>query len=386
MVSGSPIGKTTKGRSATLIVAASNASARSKRGADYVCDGTDDHVQIQAAIDAVNTLGGGMVYLTEGTFVVGHAANEYSTWYHSIKMKSNVTLMGYGATIQIQATPAHDFMLIYGPTATDANVIGVTLDGLSSNKGQAATFFNGAFRRARIQNCHIKNFYNYGIWWDNSGVSDGMILNNFLENVRAKSISIHNAPKKCVISGNLIVDTNATNQGILLDTASEVTVTGNVVNTTGVGLYMYDSVLDCVFTGNQFTGTADSVAIVHDGAKPDCTGNLFVGNQLKGPLYAQCSANVFRANNITGAVTNTTNIFKDNIGYITENKGTATVAAEGTYVDVAHGLSITPLAQDIVPIPTNAVAAAADWHLSDVGATTFRINAPAGATFAWQIN
>ena len=39
-------------RTATKVVAASDADAHSKGLADYVCDGTADDVQIQAAIDA----------------------------------------------------------------------------------------------------------------------------------------------------------------------------------------------------------------------------------------------------------------------------------------------------------------------------------------------
>ena len=55
------------GRSATFIVAASDASAISISQADYVCDGTDDHVQILAALAAL-TASGGVVQLTEGNF------------------------------------------------------------------------------------------------------------------------------------------------------------------------------------------------------------------------------------------------------------------------------------------------------------------------------
>lgn len=40
-------------RTSTVVVAASDASAFSKLFADYVCDGTADDVQIQAAIDAL---------------------------------------------------------------------------------------------------------------------------------------------------------------------------------------------------------------------------------------------------------------------------------------------------------------------------------------------
>ena len=38
----------------TLTVAANDASDASKGRADYVCDGTADDVQIQAALDALN--------------------------------------------------------------------------------------------------------------------------------------------------------------------------------------------------------------------------------------------------------------------------------------------------------------------------------------------
>jgi len=64
-------------RAATFVVAASDAAADSKQFADYVCDGTADDVQIQAAIDALAAVagadvskpsGGGKVVLSEGTF------------------------------------------------------------------------------------------------------------------------------------------------------------------------------------------------------------------------------------------------------------------------------------------------------------------------------
>lgn len=52
--------------------------------ADYVCDGTADNVQIQAAIDAANTAGGGEVVLLQGQFNLTS----------SILMKSAVNLRG----------------------------------------------------------------------------------------------------------------------------------------------------------------------------------------------------------------------------------------------------------------------------------------------------
>ncbi len=54
-------------RSATLVVAASDSSEKSKAQADYVCDGTADNVEIQAALDALPATGGEIHFL-DGTF------------------------------------------------------------------------------------------------------------------------------------------------------------------------------------------------------------------------------------------------------------------------------------------------------------------------------
>ena len=55
------------GRGATLVVAANDSSTLSKQQADYVCDGTADNVEIQAAIDALPAVDGEIV-LFEGTY------------------------------------------------------------------------------------------------------------------------------------------------------------------------------------------------------------------------------------------------------------------------------------------------------------------------------
>jgi len=61
-------------RTATLVVAANDSSALSKAQADYVCDGTADDVEIQAALDALPTVGGTVVLL-EGTFNISAIVN-----------------------------------------------------------------------------------------------------------------------------------------------------------------------------------------------------------------------------------------------------------------------------------------------------------------------
>lgn len=50
------------------LVAASNAPDSVKAAAQYVCDGTNDQVEVQAAIDAAKISGGGIVQLSRGAF------------------------------------------------------------------------------------------------------------------------------------------------------------------------------------------------------------------------------------------------------------------------------------------------------------------------------
>ena len=67
------------------IVAASDSSAADKASADYVCDGVNDHVEIQAALNALPS-SGGVVLLTSGTYNCAGI----------IAPKAGSTLMGEG--------------------------------------------------------------------------------------------------------------------------------------------------------------------------------------------------------------------------------------------------------------------------------------------------
>jgi hypothetical protein len=59
-------------RTATYVVAASDAPAHVKRQADYVCDGTDDAIVIQAAIDSMSS---GTVHFSPGTYTISTQIN-----------------------------------------------------------------------------------------------------------------------------------------------------------------------------------------------------------------------------------------------------------------------------------------------------------------------
>lgn len=114
-----------------LVVAAADSPAIMQEAADYVCDGTADEVQIQAAIDALPTTGnvtvkvtgeaneniqGGTVYLCPGSYQI---ADEID-----LSGKSNITLQGSGPGT-----------VIYN-TATDASPAIYTLNADGSPKNR----------------------------------------------------------------------------------------------------------------------------------------------------------------------------------------------------------------------------------------------------------
>lgn len=85
-----------------LLVAASDAPQVWKDNADYQCDGTNDEVQIQAAIDALDATYGGKVILSPGTFTVAKAGTTNGSSYtmgYCVLIDENdaaVTLEGQG--------------------------------------------------------------------------------------------------------------------------------------------------------------------------------------------------------------------------------------------------------------------------------------------------
>jgi len=148
-------------RTATLVVAASNASALAKAEADYVCDGVADNVQIQAAIDALPA-SGGKVLLSEGTFTIAAA----------ISIANRLILQGQGRdnTKIIQVAAAGGVNLIIngsGTTLGQVQIRSLTLDGNKTNctvgKGIDGSGFQGfTLTDIRIQNTVEEGLYGAG--------------------------------------------------------------------------------------------------------------------------------------------------------------------------------------------------------------------------------
>lgn len=116
------------GAGTTLIVAANNSSANDKSKAHYVCDGTADDVEINAALTAVKTAGG-VVDICAGTFAI---ASTLAVIGDNTSDSPMVSLLGKGpnATIFNVASGVHGITLTATPKVRIED-IGFSLAGSS---------------------------------------------------------------------------------------------------------------------------------------------------------------------------------------------------------------------------------------------------------------
>ncbi|MCL0087725.1 polysaccharide deacetylase family protein, partial [Dehalococcoidia bacterium] len=149
------------GRTATIVVAASDSSPQSKAQADFVADGVDDQVEIQAAIDALPA-SGGRVVLLEGTYIKGNI--------HPITIPCNVEieLIG-GATITFKPNVG-DGAIIFANADTWRGNSNITIRGgvLDGNRANQAVGTQSGIKFTRVSyssvDSLIRNFSDRNIW------------------------------------------------------------------------------------------------------------------------------------------------------------------------------------------------------------------------------
>lgn len=277
----------------TVTVAASN-SIRSA-GAQYVCDGISDEVEIRAAIDALPTAGG-MVMLLEGTYDIRNP----------ITMRSNMWLRGQGpgSVLKLNKTAwnlSNDYVFYDGPSHAQATQNNITISDLAfdsdnhtgSGAGDYITpiifwGFNAVAQNNRVERCVLKNGYGYAI----------LTLNNTGLHISENTIS--NWGDSCVeirsTRGAVISDNDFSSCSIQTYADAATVASGGIVydgnNFTNVGLYVADNAPNQV-KGLWFTNNAWRVV-----------GNVKVNlwfNSVKGLVI---SGNVFDTTLSTHATPN----------------------------------------------------------------------------------
>jgi len=297
----------------------------SRTAADYVCDGTNDQVQVQAALDT----GEVSISLTEGTFYISD----------DIHMGTGDTLKGQGKCTILKVPDEHnaDIHIIEVGNASYTTLSSFCIDGNRTNQSAGdqqgiymltgiqhkitdlwivniyGTEGNGIFVEAYptdilIQGCTIDNIQDDGL--DINAISKSQILGNSIINCGDNGIDTEGS-LHCVFSGNIIVDCNGSGMeleneggasatayntfegntvlnsgldGVHIRNGSNNTVSGNTIKSSG----RYGVFLGTIDGNSNYNVIADNIiidgtgiGICEDAGEADynlITGNILYGN------------------------------------------------------------------------------------------------------------
>jgi len=437
-------------RSATLVVAASDSSDLSKDQADYVCDGTADQTEINAAIAALPATGG-RVLLLDGTYITSS----------DIVPTSNTSIVGQGFSTIIKPANSSTHNIFSGTNLSNILLKDFRIEGNKSNLTYQddADLQNGIlcneWYNSVLNNLLILNCIGNGLRIKTQdGTDSSKLLHNQISNVISRlnnvngcSIetyaeymnfgncsfsnntqygvyinSANNIFSNCTVIQNsksgVFVDTSAktTNNmffgnqinhnlehGVFLntDTSNTIIQSCKVIANSYHGIYNYASGYN-VILGNTVTTNSygnpnqyDQICIAQGSLRCNVSNNSVL-KYSGGARYgineiSSSDYNVYVGNVINTHTTGTMNItganssISKNIGYINENKGTATITTGQTTVDVTHGLAAAPTR--VILSPTTATAGK-DYYVSAKAASTFTITidsaAEADISFDWQ--
>lgn len=203
---------------ASYVVAASDSTSDLQDRADFLCDGTNDEEQINAALAA-----GKSVELSEGTFNIGAAI---------VLSVANQVLKGQGNNTQLILASEANVNVIEITAA--AKVKDLYIDGGMANQSTTAHGVLVNADNASVENCTIKNTRNDNISV-NSNCDDVVIRNNILDTTKAlgSGSNILCDGKRVLIENNSC--TGADNTGIFTDdNSNNAVIRNNKITNSGV--------------------------------------------------------------------------------------------------------------------------------------------------------
>ena len=278
-------------RAATYVVAASDSAHEYE--ADYICDGTADQVQIQAAIDALPATGG-EVLLLDGTYNIEVA----------LVMDSYQTLRGCGRnTILTTSTVNLTFLRAVGGAGTEK--IGIVIADLQIDGGAGAVSEMGIYFKyvdySLIQNVYSRRHasgtgsYLSGIYLyysDFNTITDNTCQGNGYYGIFLYSSSDFNSVTANTCQGNGYY-------GVELYTSSNNTVTSNICQgNSSSGIWVSNTSLNNTISGNTCQGNArDGVSLDTSCNHNSVTANTCQGNTWHGiALDDSCNHNTVTSN------------------------------------------------------------------------------------------
>ena len=303
---------------ATFVIAASDSVHKER--ADYVCDGTDDDVQIQAAIDALPASGGKIVLL-EGNFLIGD----------EIDLVANLHLMGSGWSTILKAKDSFGGKsVLFGDAKASVHISDLAIDGNFANNARNADLddqngiriSNAGADHCTVENCYIFNCPDNGVrvshsasypllinnrvegahwhslmFWMN--VTYGRIINNFCDGSDLETVGViaveRSGTKHTIVANNVVINaaknSGASSSGIHVVQSSRVIIESNIVLDTGSGvasssgIYVQTTIdeptLEGTIIANNIIETATWAGIKVWANSDDIIGLIISGNRIR---------------------------------------------------------------------------------------------------------
>jgi hypothetical protein len=286
--------------------------------------------------------------------------------------------------------------LICNNVITNSGRTGIFLDDVSITSADTPS----ALFTTVVSNNYIRNF---GVFAVGAGITSGQIKNcsiigNIIQEGTGNGISLFaggtsaQAPQACagiIIDSNQIY--NISRIGIAIVGVEKSTIQNNMIFRPQSGATDANAAIDLQSITNDI-GTVGSTnnlvannKIVADG------GDVDYGIRLR----ASCNNNIVRSNDIEGATTigvfdeGSSNLISLNKGFVTENKGTATILSGTTSISVAHGCNYTPSAGDVSVVATSSLGNASFFIVSSISSSNITIavnaNPAVNVDFAWAV-
>lgn len=238
---------------ATFVIAASDTTAAGQAKADYICDGTADEVQINAALAATTTSTFRRVLLLEGTYTIAA----------TITMVANAVLEGQGeGTLILSSANSVRFITL----ASNCRVANMKLSGASrtGTRGISGT----SVTDVHIEDLIILTHTLYGIDFDT--VDQAIIRNCMFYDNSAGMEGIYAATCSYILIADNYFD--ATNEAVWIDTCDSISVAGNVINQSVYGID-FSTCNWCVAAGNVVNFCSATGIQLYSGYQNTVTGN-----------------------------------------------------------------------------------------------------------------
>lgn len=227
---------------------------------DYLCDGTDDQVEINAAIQALPAVGGEIVIL-DGNYNLSDCIT---------LSKSNVKLSGNGSSTKLKRLftgKQSNGLVLIPSTSSRCCVSGLYFDGNSDNitgSYNSSICVSGNYNTVSF-NDFISGTYGVFIFGDNA--TNNVVIGNHCYDCKAGICSEEDY--NCITGNNCY----SCGIGISLSGSAANTVSGNVCNecsSSGIRYFGWD----CSITGNVCHDCTNGLNI-QNGARGVITGNTF---------------------------------------------------------------------------------------------------------------